>query len=146
MEFLDVVETPEVIFVSTPGAYAALILTTPWRWTGGYEYQDREIVCDGTVNGVICEVAEASRYQSFAEFQAEIQENTWCLDRDHLRLTYVSKQCGAMELRADGSRWLDGNPADTDYPLIDSPLIRSDRDSGEATLTVPGFAPLTLTF
>ena len=98
------------------------------------------------MNGVICEVAEASRYQSFAEFQAEIQENTWCLDRDHLRLTYVSKQCGAMELRADGSRWLDGNPADTDYPLIDSPLIRSDRDSGKATLTVPGFAPLTLTF
>ena len=146
MEFLDVVENPEIIFVSTPGAYAALILTTPWRWTGGYEYQDREIVCDGTVNGVICEVAEASRYQSFAEFQAEIQENTWCLDRDHLRLTYVSKQCGAMELRADGSRWQDGIPVSADYPLIDSPLIHSDRDSGKATLTVPGFAPLILTF
>lgn len=146
MEFLDVVETPEIIFVSTPGAYAALILTTPWRWTGAYEYQDREIVCDGAVNGVICEAAEASGYRSFAEFQAEIRENTWSLDRDHLRLTYVSKRCGAMELRADGSRWLDGVPADTDYPLIDSPLIHSDWDSGEVKLTVPGFEPLVLVF
>ena len=145
-EFFDVIETPEVVFASTPMAYAALIFLNPWRWTDDYQFEGREIISDGAVNAAICEVAEAADYPSFIDFQKEILANSWSLDRDHLRLTYVSNRCGALELGADGSRWVDGVPVKRNDRLYDSPLIQSDWDSGIVTITAPGFEKLTLEF
>lgn len=100
----------------------------------------------GAVNAAVCEAGEAADYASFAAFREEILSNRLTFDRGARRLVYESKRCGRIGLGADGSRSVDGVPARFDWPLYDSPLIRSGWDSGVVEITVPGFPARTLDF
>jgi hypothetical protein len=53
-------------------------------------------------------------------------------------LEYCSPRHGRLGVDADGGRFLDGRPADLDYPTWDSPYLRSAWDSGLVELAKGG--------
>lgn len=145
-EFREVAETEFALFAAGPAAYAALLLPNGWSRTEEGEWAGIEVTSPGAVNAAVCEAGEAADYASFAAFREEILSNRLTFDRGARRLVYESKRCGRIGLGADGSRSVDGVPARFDWPLYDSPLIRSGWDSGVVEITVPGFPARTLDF
>jgi len=145
--FDEVVEEGGAIFVRAGEAYAALLLSEPFRWTAEGEWKDREVVSHGPLHAVVCEAASAGEYpEGFGAFRREIAGNAVRFDRAAMALEYRSARHGLLRLDTRGGRWLDGKAVDLDYPLYGSPHLRSDWGSGLVRIGRDGADPLVLDF
>jgi hypothetical protein len=85
-------------------------------------------------NGCIVEVAEADSFQSFEEFQKQIESNPVDLiDTDNkLQVNYRNIAGDVMQFIYDGERILNGQPIDfTSYKLFNGPFLKADVGSGK---------------
>lgn len=134
-EFDEVIEIGGFIFVRSGSSFAALkMLGGPMQWTKEGNWKDREVISPGKKNGTICEVGEIDDFGSFENFRDEIMRNKIVFDPGQMKLSYHSKRNGKLTIDNTSLRLLNDKLVDLDYPLFESPYLKSEWDSGLISL------------
>jgi len=125
----EVVQQGGWVFFRRGEVYGGLWAANGWRWTTEGEHAEREMISDG-VNAIVCQAGTAEEFGTFQSFQEQLAAAAIRFDPQAVSLEYRSARHGRIGVDADGGRFLDGRPADLDYPTWDSPYMRSPWDSG----------------
>ncbi|MDR1279260.1 MAG: hypothetical protein LBK99_00365 [Opitutaceae bacterium] len=128
--FAEIVEASPWIFARQGGVFVALYLSDGYEWTKTGEWKNVELVSKGSRKASILETGLPEDVGTFDAFRREILANPVRFDRETMRLTYESKRAGLISIDSNGTREVDGKAVDLDYPLYESPYIRSAWDSG----------------
>ncbi len=128
--FDQVIEENGFIFLRKGEVFAALKMLNGHQWAAEGEWKDIEVQSPGRRNGVVFEAGLRRDFGDFASFRKEVAANRIDFDREKPDLTYSSGRAGTLRLTADGTRELDGAPADLDYDTYDCPYLRSAWKSG----------------
>jgi hypothetical protein len=134
----EVVQQGRWVFFRRGEVYAGLWAANGWRWTTEGEFADREMISDGATNAIVCEAGTKAQFGTFQSFQEQLAAAAIHFDPQAVSLEYCSPRHGRLGVDADGGRFLDGRPADLDYPTWDSPYLRSAWDSGLVELAKGG--------
>jgi hypothetical protein len=138
VEFDEVSEINNMIFVRTGDNYAALKLLGGHKWTNEGEWKDKEVISEGGKNGAVCEVGNVNDFGSFKKFCDEISTNKIDFDSKQLQLSYDSKHSGKIAMDAKSLRMLNGKQVSLDYPAFNSPYMESEWNSGLITIKKNG--------
>jgi hypothetical protein len=132
--FDEIVEESGWIFARSGEVYVALHLSDGYEWTVVGKWAGEEVISRGARKAAILEAADAAEFDSFAAFRNAILLNEFEFDSDSMTLNYHSLRGDRIELNYKGERKVNGDPVGLDYPLYDSPYLKSKWRSGVVQL------------
>lgn len=145
-EFREVAETEFALFAAGPAAYAALLLPNGWSRTEEGEWAGIEVTspgrreCGGLRGGGGCRLCLVRCVPGRDPVKPPDVRPRRAPSRLRVEALRAHRaRCGRQPQRRRRSGRFD-------WPLYDSPLIRSGWDSGVVEITVPGFPARTLDF
>lgn len=119
------------IFCRAGNTYIAYYPLQPYEWIE--EEKCWRLRSSFLRNGSIVEVADATDYPSFKDFQQSIKSNLIILDHfdSNLEVSYTNLAGDRMSFTYDGQRLLSGNAIDFKlYKLFNGPFLKADVGSG----------------
>jgi hypothetical protein len=133
-KFDEVAEAEGWIFVRCGDVFAALYLSDGYEWTLKGKWAGEEVISRGSRKAAILEAAEASDFESFADFRNRILENEVWFDPEAMSVRYRSLRGDRVEMDYKGERIVNGELYDLDYNLYDSTYMQSEWRSGVVQL------------
>ncbi|MBC2594173.1 hypothetical protein H5P28_07850 [Ruficoccus amylovorans] len=129
-EFDEIREDAGWVFARKGDVLAAVYLHGGYEWTKTGPYAYMELTSPGLKKASVFECGHLNDFGSFDEFCARIVKNKVTFDPQTLELSYDSARNGLIVIRPDGTRMVNGQAVDLDYPTYGSPYLQSPWDSG----------------
>jgi len=134
--FDEIVELDPWLFARKRNAYVAVWSEHGYEIGQTGQYAGRELVCRAPHNAWVVEAGRKTDWGTFPAFVAAIREAT--PSRRDGRLVYRSPSVGTIDMAWSGPIRLNGEPAKTRYPLLDSPYGHSKYGSGRMDVRYHG--------
>ena len=112
------------IFCSTDSIYFAVKTLTKGKWNE--EKDHYRLTLNNRKTGVIMEVAQKSKFDSFESFQRQIKANKLGIKLNDLSVSYTNCDGDKLEFTYQKQRLINGQKIDFEkWPLFDGPFVKS---------------------